>query len=118
MGSRFSSKQLVNDLNLEVEAPDGTIYLGNVFQNGRSVIGGTADDTNNVEVVLVDNAQTGLWKITVSDVQHGGPRSQMFAIAASGVGINDLRPEDSSRRFTCLPEGIVSPGLESSAGSA
>tara|TARA_B000000532_G_scaffold69116_1_gene54864 strand:- start:31674 stop:36209 length:4536 start_codon:yes stop_codon:yes gene_type:complete len=93
MGSRFSSKQLVNDLNLEVEAPDGTIYLGNVFQNGRSVIGGTADDTNNVEVVLVDNAQTGLWKITVSDVQHGGPRSQMFAIAASGVGINDLRPD-------------------------
>ncbi|MAT48325.1 MAG: hypothetical protein CMA27_00665 [Euryarchaeota archaeon] len=97
MGSRFSSKQLVNDLNLEVEAPDGTTYLGNMFQNGRSVAGGTleveADDTNNVEVVLVDNAQTGLWKITVADVQHGGPRSQMFAIAASGVGINDLRPD-------------------------
>ena len=93
MGSRFSTKQLVNDLNLEVEAPDGTIYLGNVFQNGRSVIGGTPDDTNNVEVILVDNAQTGLWKITVSDVQHGGPRSQMFAIAASGVGINDLRAD-------------------------
>ncbi|CAI8220240.1 MAG: Serine protease AprX [Methanobacteriota archaeon] len=93
MGSRFSSKQLVNDLNLEVEAPDGTIYLGNMFQNGRSVTGGTSDDTNNVEVVLVDNAQTGLWKITVADVQHGGPRSQMFAIAASGVGINDLRPD-------------------------
>ena len=93
MGSRFSSKQLVNDLNLEVEAPDGTIYLGNVFQNGRSTTGGMADDTNNVEVILVDNAQTGLWKITVSDVQHGGPRSQMFAIAASGVGINDLRPD-------------------------
>ena len=93
LGSRFSTKQLVNDLNLEVEAPDGTIYLGNVFQNGRSVGGGSADDTNNVEVILVDNAQTGLWKITVSDVQHGGPRSQMFAIAASGVGINDLRPD-------------------------
>jgi len=93
MGSRFSSKQLVNDLNLEVEAPDGTTYLGNVFQNGRSVTGGSSDDTNNVEVILVDNAQTGLWKITVSDVQHGGPRSQMFAIAASGVGINDLRPD-------------------------
>lgn len=92
-GSRFSSKQLVNDLNLEVEAPDGTIYLGNVFQNGRSVTGGSSDNTNNVEVILVDNAQTGLWKITVSDVQHGGPRSQMFAIAASGVGINDLRPD-------------------------
>ncbi len=93
MGSRFSSKQLVNDLNLEVEAPDGTIYLGNMFQNGRSVAGGVADDTNNVEVILVDSAQTGLWKVTVSDVQHGGPRSQMFAIAASGVGINDLRPD-------------------------
>lgn len=92
-GSRFSTKQLVNDLDLEVEAPDGTIYLGNIFNNGRSATGGSADDTNNVEVVLIDNAQLGIWKVRVADVQHDGPRAQMFAIAASGVGINDLRTD-------------------------
>ncbi len=113
MGSRFSTKQLVNDLNLEVEAPDGTIYLGNVFQSGHSITGGVADDTNNVEVVLVDSAQTGLWKVTVSDVQHGGPRSQMFAIAASGVGINDLRPDViSTPGSLILSEPIPSVGEE------
>ena len=41
-GSRFSSAQLVNDLDLEVTAPDGTVYLGNDFSNGRSVTGGLA----------------------------------------------------------------------------
>ena len=39
-GSRFSNNQLVNDLDLEVESPDGTIYLGNDFANGRSTTGG------------------------------------------------------------------------------
>ena len=92
-GSRFSSKQLVNDLNLELIAPDGTTYLGNVFSSGRSTTGGVADDTNNVEVALIDSATTGIWTVRVSDVNHGGPRSQQYAISASGVGINDLRPD-------------------------
>ena len=92
-GSRFSSKQLVNDLNLELIAPDGTTYLGNVFSGGHSVTGGVADDTNNVEVTLVDSAVSGIWTARVTDVNHGGPRAQQFAISASGVGINDLRPD-------------------------
>ena len=52
-GSTWSSTQLQNDLDLVVTAPDGTTtYLGNVFQNGRSVTGGSADDLNNVEVLV------------------------------------------------------------------
>ena len=53
-GSRFASKALVNDLDLEVESPDGTLYLGNDFASGRSTTGGTKDDINNLEVVLID----------------------------------------------------------------
>ncbi len=43
---------LVNNLDLEV-VTDGQTYLGNVFTNGMSSVGGTADARNNVENVFV-----------------------------------------------------------------
>jgi len=92
-GSRFASKALVNDLDLEVESPDGTIYLGNDFANGRSTTGGTKDDINNLEVVLIDAAMKGIWTVRVKDAYHAGSGSQPFAIAVSGQGVNDLRPD-------------------------
>ena len=92
-GSRFSSNQLVNDLDLEVESPDGTIYLGNDFASGRSTTGGTKDDVNNLEVVLIDAAMKGIWTVRVKDGLHGGSNTQPFAIAVSGQGVNDLRPD-------------------------
>ncbi|MCS5537881.1 MAG: hypothetical protein NZ770_07225, partial [Candidatus Poseidoniaceae archaeon] len=83
----------MNDLDLEVETPDGTSYLGNVFAAGRSVTTGTRDSLNNLEVVLVDNAQVGTWTVRVKDMNHGGSRSQPYALAVSGNGVNDLRPD-------------------------
>ena len=95
-GSRFNNgAQLVNDLDLEVIAPDGTSYRGNDFFNGRSTTGGDWDDINNVEVVLIDQAAAGIWTVKVKDGGHGGSRSQPFALAVSGVGVNDLRPDPS-----------------------
>ena len=75
-GSRFSNSQLVNDLDLEITAPDGTVYLGNDFANGRSATGGTRDSVNNLEVVLIDNAAQGTWTVKVKDAQHSGSRTQ------------------------------------------
>ena len=92
-GSRFSSTQLVNDLDLEVLSPDGTTYLGNVFSNGRSIQAGSRDTLNNVEVVLIDAAQQGIWEVKVKDANHAGSRSQPYSIAVSGQGVNDLRPD-------------------------
>ena len=92
-GSRFSSTQLVNDLDLEVLSPDGTTYLGNVFSNGRSIQAGSRDTLNNVEVVLIDGAQQGIWEVKVKDSNHAGSRSQPYSIAVSGQGVNDLRPD-------------------------
>jgi len=93
-GSTWSNKQLQNDLNMVVTSPDGTEYLGNDFANGRSTTGGDADDTNNVEVVLIDQANSGLWTVTINDVSHGGQRSeQPFALAVRGAGVNDLRSD-------------------------
>ena len=93
-GSTWSSTQLQNDLNMVVTAPDGTVYKGNDFSNGRSTTGGDADDINNVEVVLIDQAAAGVWTVRITDVAHGGQRSeQPFALAVRGAGVNDLRSD-------------------------
>ena len=94
-GSTFSGTQLRNDLDLEVTSPDGTVtYLGNDFANGRSTSGGSKDTKNNVEVVLIDSASTGIWNVKVKDYSHGGSRTyQPFSIAVRGVNVNDLTPD-------------------------
>ena len=96
-GSTFSSTQLRNNLNLEVTSPDGSVtYFGNDFANGRSTTGGAKDTKNNVEVVLIDSAATGIWNVKVKDFSHGGSRTyQPFAIAVRGVNVNDLTPDPS-----------------------
>ena len=43
---------LVNDIDLTVTV-NGTVYKGNVFSNGASVSGGTADNRNNLENVFL-----------------------------------------------------------------
>jgi uncharacterized membrane protein len=94
-GSRFSNTQLVNNLNLLITTPSGVEYVGNEFSQGRSIQGGNYDTLNNVEVVLVDSAEMGLWTVKVTDAGHSGSKAQPFAIAVSGVGVNDLRPDPS-----------------------
>ena len=65
------------------DLPDGSVtYVGNDFANGRSTSGGAKDTKNNVEVVLIDSASTGIWNVKVKDFSHGGSRTyQPFAIA-------------------------------------
>jgi uncharacterized membrane protein len=92
-GSPFSNTQLVNNLDIEVTNPSGEVFLGNDFANGRSTTNGVSDDINNVEVVLVDNAEIGIWTVKVKDALHGGSRAQPFALAVMGHGVNDLRPD-------------------------
>jgi hypothetical protein len=62
----FSNPTLVNDLDLVVTAPNSNRYLGNVFSNGFSTPGGSADRINNVEVVLLpSSAPAGDYRVTV-----------------------------------------------------
>lgn len=55
----------VNDLDLQVTAPDGTTYLGNVFTDGMSSPGGDADRKNNVENVYLQPGAGGQHTVTV-----------------------------------------------------
>lgn len=57
---------LVNDLDLEVLAPDGSLYYGNQFDNGESVPGAsTTDNLNNVEEVVLSHPLTGEYLVRV-----------------------------------------------------
>jgi hypothetical protein len=80
-----SGQAWVNDLNLEVLAPDATTYLGNVFSGGVSVTGGTADDRNNVEQILIPAGavQSGQYTVrVVPGTVAVGP--QPYALIATG----------------------------------
>ncbi|MCI0497266.1 MAG: S8 family serine peptidase, partial [Thermoplasmata archaeon] len=92
-GSPLSSVQLVNDLDLTVIAPNGTVYKGNVFSEGVSVPGdGNSDpawdtdgngydDRNNVECVYVGPPAVGNYRVLVSARDASG---QDFALAVHG----------------------------------
>jgi hypothetical protein len=57
---------LVNDLDLEVVAPDGTLYRGNQFSAGESTPNAPlADNLNNVEAVHLARPQPGDYRVRV-----------------------------------------------------
>ncbi len=83
---------LVNDLDLEVIAPDGVIYHGNQFNGGESIPGAPATDTiNNVEGVHLATPVPGQYIVrvrarkVVEDARDDTPAvDQDFALAISG----------------------------------
>src|SRR5438128_1371499 len=86
-GTIGATKALVNDLDLEVTAPNGTVYRGNhfaPFAQGQSLPGGTFDTTNVEEAVILRNAAVGDWTVRVigSNVPIG---PQPFALVATGI---------------------------------
>lgn len=77
-----TSGELVNNLDLKVEGPDGAIYWGNRVQDG--------DTLNNVETVDISNPPVGEYKVIVRarNVAVGG--KQPFALAVlGGLGCTD-----------------------------
>ena len=67
-----ASKELVNDLNLEVTI-GGQLYKGNVFSGPNSVPNqGAADNVNNMESVFLPAGQTGTWSVVVRALNIAG----------------------------------------------
>jgi hypothetical protein len=75
-------KQLVNNLQLQAWAPNGKFHLGNDFAGQ-----GIPDSTNNVEGIVLNRPQKGLWtaKVVAVEIKPGTP--QRFALVISGDGI-------------------------------
>ena len=75
-GEPAAAKALVNDLDLEVVAPDGAHYYGNqgLYSGGQCLAGGKWDACNNVEGVIIPSASDGAYTIIVHgvNVPQGG----------------------------------------------
>jgi subtilisin family serine protease len=78
-----ASVNLVNDLDLTVSGPKGTLWRGNVFADGRSASGGSPDRLNNVEQVLLDNPAPGTYTVSVRPINLPAGR-QPFALVVTG----------------------------------
>jgi len=81
---------LVNDLDLQVIAPGGTTFLGNVLSTSESTTGGAFDRLNNVEQVLLPSPGAGRYEISVIGESIPGDGStlsdrQGFALVLSAA---------------------------------
>jgi hypothetical protein len=96
-GEPAAARTLVNDLDLEVIAPDGTHYYGNqgVYASGQCLRDGKWDQCNNVEGVIISNAPLGAYTIIVRgvNVPHG---PQPYALVASGNNAQEGGPTPKS----------------------
>ncbi len=98
---------LVNDLDLKVTDPAGTVYRGNVFTAAYSTSGGSADRKNNVEQVRIAVPGQGDWAVNVAanNVPTG---TQEFALVVSGdVRKIGSRFELEASNLTALPAAPV-----------
>jgi hypothetical protein len=66
-GTTSATLHRINDLNLKVTSPGGTIYWGNngLLASNWSTSGGTPNTVDTVENVFVQNPAAGAWTIEV-----------------------------------------------------
>lgn len=86
-GEPTAARTLVNDLDLELIAPDGTHYRGNqgVYSTGQCLRAGQWDACNTIEGISIPQAQPGNYTIIVHAAQVAQGGTQPFALVASGT---------------------------------
>lgn len=102
-----ATKTLINDLDLRVVHQSDT-WLGNVFENGQSILGGAADRLNSSECVYIENPSSGFYTIQVSAAALGGDAlpltggslEQDFALVASNAY------DQTSRGLVAIDRGL------------
>jgi len=108
-GQVSSEKHLINDLDLELTAPDGKLYSGNNFTDGLTDALDifNHDRVNNVEGILIEAPVAGFWSLQVRgyNIPTG---TQSYALVVSGnveKGHVDLVPQGLSASPKALEEG-------------
>lgn len=104
-GSPAANGALVNDLDLTITGPGGTIYYPNNARNSNGSVSSTYDRVNNVEGIDIASPASGMYTITVTahNVPHG---PQPYALIASGIFTTVNTPPTLSG----LPDQMLAPG--------
>jgi hypothetical protein len=76
----------VNDMDLEVTSPSGTLYRGNVINTavGLSTPGGSPDTINSTEMVILNTPEVGVWTIRLRAIAVNMGGRQGAALVATG----------------------------------
>lgn len=122
-GTPGAAIALVNNLDLEVIAPNGT-YLGNVLFSGASTTGGTADVRNTVEQVQLTAPVAGTYTIRVKGTNVPGDGSanstlQGYGLAVSGAfGLPAVAAHPAPTATTATTVGNTTQVAFTGAGGA
>jgi len=110
-GEADADHPLVNDLDLTVTGPNGTIYRGNVLDGAwsRPDPGAVRDEVNNLEVVRVPDPTVGDWSVDVVAVEvaenPAGLSGQDFAVVVSGDAGTCAAAPPAPLDVTAVPAG-------------
>ncbi len=120
-----TASALVNNLDLEVVAPNSTVYLGNQFSAGVSAPGGSADSKDTVEQVRFTTPIAGTYTIRVKATAvpgngRQGTDRQGYGLAVSGpFGLPDPVPFAAPTALSVTANGSSGIGIgASTAGGA
>ena len=104
-GEPSADPALVNDLDLELIGPNGTHYYGNqgIYASGDACLRDERwDACNNIEGIIIPEAMSGTYTVTVQAYEVPQGRSQPFALVASGEYLQGPVPRDEPTTI-CLP---------------
>jgi subtilisin family serine protease len=108
----------INNLNLLVEAPDGTRYAGNNIIGGVSLPGEVFDALNNLEVVSLPTPIAGRWTISIiAAAVNVGPQGYAIAITGDVAEVTcdgDFNQDENvdlldAQQLAQVVVGIISP---------
>lgn len=86
-GATNASNPVVNNLDLTLTSPTGTLYRGNVFTGGWSTTGGSADLKNNVERIALQAPALGTWTLTINATNVPTP-AQGYGLCITGAVVD------------------------------
>ncbi|MFD0587192.1 S8 family serine peptidase [Paenibacillus sp. GCM10027627] len=97
----FVGKNLVNDLDLQVVAPDGTAFKGNCFLNNTASSScATFDRVNNVENVYIEAPAEGTYSVQIAGYNvPSGPQPYALVVSGNDVATGSVAPTVDSSKF-------------------
>jgi len=107
-GTTSAAMHRINDLNLKVTAPGGTIYHGNngLLEGTASTPGGSPNDLDTVENVFIANPAAGTWTVEIHAAEVNqdahlatAETDVVYALVVTGATGEFVQPSGGSVRL-------------------